>query len=190
MKKGTFRKKSYQEIIAQKQSKRLKTLSEAKSPRNPSKNAFKKLKKTKLRLVGHSTTTDLKKEIQATLRSIVIKRDGGCFLRHYTNKITPQYAKCGGYRNDGELILQAEHLHSRSTANSFSDPRLVVCVCQRHHIYYKPQHSAEYNDLAKDFIGTERAELWERVRNDHKPYKVDLKLELLALKQLLKSMDN
>ncbi len=140
-------------------------------------------RKTKLRVVGHSTTTELKNEIQAMLRKIVIKRDGGCFLRHYKGKIQPQYMNCGGYRNDGELILQAEHLHSRSNANSFSDSRLVVCCCQRHHIYYKPQYSDEYNSLAREFIGEERSKLWDSVKADRSPHKVDLKLELLALKQ-------
>ncbi len=149
--------------------------------------ATKPMKRTKLRVAGHSTTSEMKREIQSLLREIVIIRDGGCFLRHFENEITPQYRNCGGYRNDGNLILQAEHLHSRSNAVSFSDPRLVVCVCQRHHIYYKPQHSDEYNGLAKKFIGVERTTLWDRVKNDHKPYKVDLKLEILALNQELKT---
>lgn len=145
-------------------------------------------RKTKLHVVGHSTTTELKNEIQAMLRKIVIKRDGGCFLRNYRSKIQPQYVNCGGYRNDGELILQAEHLHSRSNANSFSDSRLVVCCCQRHHIYYKPQYSDEYNSIAREFIGKERSKLWDRVAADHSPHKVDLKLELLALKQEYEAM--
>ena len=146
------------------------------------------MRKTKLRLVGQSTSAELKREIQATLRQIVIARDGGCFLRNYTNEITPQYRNCGGYRNDGELILQAEHLHTRSNARSFSDNRLVVCVCQRHHIYYKPQHSDEYNGIAKKYIGKKNAKLWEDVKNDYSPHKVDLKLELLALKQEFKKL--
>ena len=120
---------------------------------------------SRLRVVGQSTSTDLKKEIQAVLRQIVIKRDGGCFLRHYENQINPQYKKCGGYRKDGNLILQAEHLHSRSNAISFSDSRLVVCVCQRHHIYYKPQHSAEYNQLSEDFIGANKAVKFAFIRS-------------------------
>ncbi len=142
-------------------------------------------RKTPLRLVGRSTTSELKVEIQATLRALVIARDGGCFLRHYENEIEPKYRECGGFTKTGNLILQAEHLHSRSNANSFSDSRLVVCVCSRHHIFYKPQYSDEYNILAKDFIGPERAKLWEAVRADRSPHKVDLKLELLALKQEL-----
>lgn len=139
----------------------------------------KTLKRTRIRVAGHSTTSELKREIQALLREIVIKRDGGCWLRHY-----PESGACGGRRGDGELILQAEHLHTRSNAASFSDPRLVVCICQRHHIYWKPQHSHRYNELAEKFIGKERAMLWKRVREDHRPHKVDLKLELIALKQL------
>lgn len=144
------------------------------------------LKRKKLRLVGISDTATLKREIQATLREVVIARDGGCFLRNYENEITPQFRQCGGYRNDGELILQAEHLHTRSNARSFSDSRLVVCACQRHHIYYKAQHSDEYNTLAKKYIGEKNTKLWESVKNDYSPHKVDLKLELLALKQELK----
>ncbi len=149
--------------------------------------ATKPMRRTRLHVVGHSTTSENKKEIQRLLREIVIKRDGGCFLRNFQNEITPKYINCGGLRKDGGLILQAEHLHTRSNANSFSDSRLVVCCCQRHHIYYKPQHSDEYNGLAKKFIGAERTELWDRVKNDHKPYKVDLKLEILALEQELKT---
>lgn len=146
------------------------------------------MKRGKLRLVGHSPTADIKRDIQATLREIVLKRDGGCFLRHYRDRITPQYRECGGWRKDGGLVLQAEHLHSRSNANSFSDSRLVVCCCQRHHIFYKPQHSAEYNELARKFIGPKRATLWDRVREDRTPHKVDLKLELLALKNELRTL--
>lgn len=118
-----------------------------------------------------------------------MKRDGGCFLRHYGHKIQSQYANCGGYRNDGGLILQAEHLHSRANANSFSDSRLVVCCCQRHHIYYKAQYGDEYNAMARDFIGKARAKLWDKVVADRSPHKVDLKLELLALKQELKKLE-
>ena len=146
------------------------------------------MKRTKIRVKGTSTTAQLKDDIQATLREIVILRDGGCWLRNYKERVNPQYMNCGGYRKDGGLILQAEHLHSRSNANSFSDSRLVVCCCQRHHIYYKPQFSDEYNALARDFIGEERAKLWDRVRDDRSPHKQDLRLELLALKQELKKL--
>lgn len=154
------------------------------------KNTGTKLRRTKLRVVGHSTTAELKKEIQALLRQIVIKRDGGCFLRGYAHRIAPQYMACGPYRNDGKLVLQAEHLHSRSNANSFSDSRLVVCVCMRHHIFYKPQHSAEYNELAREYIGPQTAALWDRVRDDRSAWKVDLKLEKLVLEQELKSYES
>ena len=146
------------------------------------------MKRTKLRIKGTSTTAQLKDEIQSTLREIVILRDGGCWLRNYKDEITPQYKECGGWRKDGGLILQAEHLNSRSNANSFSDSRLVVCCCKRHHIYYKPQFSDEYNHFARKFIGEENAKLWDRVREDRSPHKQDLKLELLALRQELKKL--
>mgnify|MGYP001579526961 CR=1 FL=1 len=146
------------------------------------------MKKTKLKMRGTSETSVLKEQIQKLLRQIVIARDGGCFLRHYENEITPQYRNCGPVKKNGEIVLQAEHLNSRANANSFSDSRLVVCCCQRHHIYYKPQYSAEYNRFARDFIGKERAKLWDRVAQDHRPYKVDLKLAKIALEQELQKL--
>jgi hypothetical protein len=118
----------------------------------------------------------------------VILRDGGCFLRNYTQNLNSQYVNCGGFRKDRNLILQAEHLHSRSNANSFSDSRLVVCVCQRHHIYYKPQFSAEYNELAGIFIGKKNKTLWDIIRNDRTSHKIDLKLAKIALEQELKTL--
>ena len=142
---------------------------------------MKPMKRSKLRVVGQSTTSDLKKDIQALVREIVMKRDGGCWLRHYGES-----GACGGHRKDGELILQGEHLHTRSNAASFSDTRLIVCICLRHHMYWKPQHSALYNELAEKFIGKERGKLWKRVREDRRPHKVDLKLEIVALEAELK----
>lgn len=143
----------------------------------------KPLKRTRLRVVGKSDTATLKKEIQAVLREIVIKRDGGCILRDY-----PETGKCGGYRNDGKLILQAEHLNSRSHTSTFADPRNVVCLCQRHHIYWKPQNSKRYWEIVEEQIGATRWEWLQRAMQDRRAYKVDLKLELLALKQELKKL--
>tara|TARA_R110000868_G_C10970396_1_gene769743 strand:+ start:12156 stop:12698 length:543 start_codon:yes stop_codon:yes gene_type:complete len=179
MKKTQIGAKSYEEALERAQNKSKQSLIGKKHL----------LKRTKIRLVGTSTKAELKAEIQAILRQIVIARDGGCFLRNYESEVTPQYRNCGGYRNDDDLILQAEHLHSRSNANSFSDSRLVVCVCQRHHIYYKPQHSAEYNLLARKFIGEKKSLLWDKVISDRSPVKVDLKLELIVLKQELKKYE-
>jgi len=114
------------------------------------------MKKTNIRVVGHSTTKEIKNEIQSLARSIVIKRDGGCILRHYG-----ETGKCGGYRKDGQLILQAEHLHTRSNSASFADTRLIVCLCQRHHIYYKPQHSDVYYRIIKKHIGRSRTAYYQ-----------------------------
>lgn len=146
----------------------------------------KPLRRTKLRLVGHSSTTELKNEIQALLRQIAIRRDGGCILRNYKSEITPRYQDCGGYRKDGELILQAEHLHTRSNLSTFADTRLIVCLCKRHHGYYKPQHSDEYYEIVKKHIGKERADLLKRVKEDRGVHRgIDLKMELLNLKKEL-----
>lgn len=148
------------------------------------------LKRTPLRRKSKSDTALIKDEIQRVLREIVMLRDGGCVFRHYENEITPQYRHCGGYRKDGELILQAEHLHTRSNMASFADSRLVVCICKLHHIFYKPQHGDEYYRIVKKHIGGERAKLLQAVQDDWKPHKVDLKMELIALNQELKKLQN
>lgn len=142
------------------------------------------LKRTKLRLVGHSTTKEIKDEIQAIMRQIVILRDGGCLLRN-----SPVAGACGGRRKDGELILQAEHLNSRTHAVSFADHRLAICLCKRHHIFWKPQEPDLFYRLVKELIGKERTELLEKVQQDFSPHKMDWKLELMYLKQHLKKME-
>jgi len=152
------------------------------------KNTHSTLRRTPLRTKGQNPTALMKEKIQAILREIVILRDKGCIMRHYKNEINPQYRECGGYRKDGELILQAEHLHTRANASSFSDTRLVICLCQRHHIYYKPQHSDEYYRIVKKHIGQVRVKLLEAVQNDRTAHKVDLALALVVLKQELQKL--
>ncbi len=145
------------------------------------KRSTKPLKRTRIRYRGVSDTSVLKEQIQALLRKIVIARDGGCILRHY-----PETGVCGGLRKDGEIIHQAEHLHTRSNAASFADSRLVVCLCRNHHIFYKPKHADEYYRIVRKHIGTIRSILLDRVQNDYSPHKTDLKLEKIALEQELK----
>lgn len=147
-----------------------------------SKTGFK-IRGGKLNTVSKSATSKLKESIQVVLRKIVIKRDGGCVLRHY-----PQTGQCGGYRKDGALILQAEHLHTRSNAASFADERLVVCLCMRHHLFYKPQYSDEYYRIIKQHIGEERTRLLENVQKDMIPHKVHFVMELERLNRHLHEM--
>lgn len=144
------------------------------------------MKKSYLTRIAHytaDTTKEIKKRIQAKLRALVIKRDKGCWLRFY-----PEAGACGGRRNDGELILQAEHLHTRANSASYGDSRLVVCICLHHHIHWKPQHSARYNELAEHFIGKERTKLWKRVREDYSPHKMDWRLVEIGIEKELSSL--
>lgn len=127
-----------------------------------------------------SDINDIKDQIQELLRAIAIKRDVKCILSDY-----PETGKCGGYRNDGELILQYDHLNSRTHSISFADLRLGVLICKRHHIFYKKQYPAEYEKCVRDAIGEERCKLLDRVREDRRAYKMDWKLELLGLKKEL-----
>ena len=92
--------------------------------RTPFKRGTKQLKRTKLRVVGVSTTAELKQEIQDLLRQICILRDKKCIL--YGIKCRHEYG-------DEGVVFQAEHLIERSQSESFADPRLVVLVCKNCH---------------------------------------------------------
>ena len=146
---------------------------------------YKPMKRTRLRVAGTSTTAELKREIQETLRQIAIKRDKVCVLSK-----CPQAGECGKERNkNDEPILQAEHLNSRSNTATFGDMRNIVLLCKYHHIFWKPKNSQLYWELIEAIIGNERWEWYQRVRDDKRAYKVDLKLTLIALKQELKNYE-
>jgi hypothetical protein len=95
-----------------------------------------------------SETTQLKDEIQALLRQIVIERDGGCIFRNY-----PDAGRCGGYRKDGELILQADHISSRANSQTYGLSQNVVCICRNHHTFWKRQYPSEWTDLTRNYVG-------------------------------------
>lgn len=91
-------------------------------------------RKSPLKAKSNNFTAQYKDRIQALLREIVIGHDGGCILRHY-----PEAGACGGYRKEGELILQAEHLNTRERNISYGDMRNIVCLCRHHHGQWKPK---------------------------------------------------
>lgn len=139
------------------------------------------MKRTPLNKKSKTPLALCKERIQGILRDCVIARDGGCVLRHY-----PEAGRCGGYRNDGELILQGEHLITRERNISYGDLRNIVCLCRHHHGSWKPQHSRLYWELVEKIVGPERWEWIKRVERDRKTYPMGLyewqKIEL-ALKQ-------
>lgn len=149
------------------------------------KKSTKPLKRTRIRIKGKSTASELKREIQSLLRSVAILRDGGCVFRNF-----PQSGNCGGRNKKGELTLQGDHLHSRVHAVSFGDSRLCICVCPRHHLFYKRQYPAEYEKIARKVIGKERTKLLDRVREDWRPYKMDWVLVKLGLEKEIRNLNN
>ena len=38
-----------------------------------------------------------------------------------------------GFRNDGQLILQADHVITRANSATYAETHLIVCVCKGHH---------------------------------------------------------
>lgn len=139
--------------------------------RTPFKRSQKPLQRTKLRIAGVSDTSVLKRDIQALLREIVIRRDGGCILRGH--------GQC-------TEILQAEHLVTRANPRSFGDTRNIVCLCTYHHLFFKKQYGQVYWDLIKQKIGPERWAWYEMAQNDRSYFKADWKLVKLGLTEELK----
>lgn len=143
----------------------------------------KKYKMKPLKRKSRSELAKCKDRIQSLLRQICILRDGGCVLRNY-----PEAGQCGGYRDDGELILQAEHLITRERNISYGDMRNIVCLCKYHHGYWKPQHSRLYWDLIRKVIGEKRWEWLKRVEADKKSYTFGIwewnKIEIWLKKEL------
>ncbi len=141
----------------------------------------KPLKRVKLAHRHSSSTNDIKDEIQAKLREYVILRDDGCIFKQEQGHI------CTGFAKDGLLILQADHLLSRSNSATFADHRLVVCVCKGIHGWKSTNselRKKEYDQRVKKLISKERVQLWERCEEDvhaHRTKKMDWRLELIAL---------
>lgn len=122
-------------------------------------------RKSRLSKKGKSASSKAKDRIQDLLRAHVIKRDGGCVLRHYD-----EAGECGGYRNDGELILQAEHLNGRASSVSYAELENIVCLCKYHHIFFKKYNTALYWVLIRRHLGEKRWKKVERWILDKTPY--------------------
>lgn len=150
----------------------LKTKTPLRAKTGFKRKATKPMRRTKLRKVGTSETSLIKGRIQELAREIVIIRDGGCILRNY-----PGTGKCGGYTVERKLILQAEHLETRSNSLSYADTRLIVCLCKNHHGFFKPNNEDKYYEIVKQHIGKERTALLEEVQKDRSPHKMDWKVE-------------
>ena len=123
----------------------------------------------------------------------MIKRDGGCYLANSDRvKVAHFLSPCSGYRKDGELILQCDHLVTRSNSATFADTRLMVCLCKGHHGWKSVGSNlrkAQYDALMREILPKDRVELWDKCEKESwKPHKMNWKVELTALKQEYKSM--
>lgn len=172
-----FKPTTYKEALAKLKERQKRGRIDPKRQKTP-------LKRTKLAKKSKSPRAVLKDQIQALLRDIVIKRDKGCILRGLTG-----IPECGGYRNDGGLILQAEHLITRGSTNYFGDTRNVVCLCKYHHIIWKPQYSKDYWEAIEKVLPPNRWQWYLRAKADNRPYPVDLKIVKIGLESELKKYE-
>lgn len=162
----------------------------SKSPiprRTPLKRSTRPVRRGRVRLVGHSTISEQKAEIQALLRKIVMLRDRGCILRMERN--------CGGELDTPGVVLQADHLITRANSATYADPRLVVCLCRRCHGWKSlgsNLRKAEYDALVKTILPEARVKLWEQCEKDswrpNPKRSYDWALEIVALRQELEKL--
>ena len=199
MKRTPFKRKSWQEILAKQYEKKLKINPEIlkKGYSGPDMEVVYytdkktgqrgKLRRSTLNAKGKGATSLIKDEIQGLLRKIAILRDGGCVLRD-----CPDTGKCFGWKNNGELVLQAEHLISRSHSNTYGDMRNIVCLCSGHHGTFKPNNSMRYWNAIERVIGPSRWTWVKRNEEDYarkQTYKMDWKMVKYSLEQELKTYE-
>ncbi len=136
----------------------------------------------KVKVAGHETAKDIKIEIQATLRQIVMLRDKKCILFGI---------RCNNEIGDDGIVWQAEHLIERSNSGTYGDSRLVVLVCKNCHgwKHFTKSNHDQYDKWVRTKLSKERVELWDKCREDSwKTSKMDWKLVLLQLKQELREL--
>lgn len=128
------------------------------------------MKRSKLRVESKSDTAQLKRDIQALLRAIAIKRDGGCILRG---------------RGGCSEVLQADHLITRANSATYGDPRNIICLCVYHHIFFKKQYSQIFWEMVEQKVGPARWAWYKLARDDKTHQKMDWQLVKIALTQEL-----
>jgi hypothetical protein len=118
--------------------------------------------RTPLRKFSNSSVSKTKLRIQKLLTANVRVRDGGCIMRSY-----PETGRCSGY-------TAADHIISRVYSATYGDLRNVICLCQRHHIYWKPSNPVLYWEVVKRYIGDARARWIETAMKDRRTYSFTL----------------
>lgn len=153
--------------------------------RTPLKRSSKPMRRSAIRVAGHSTVSDLKEEIQALLREICLLRDGKCVLYGI---------KCGHEVGMEGMVWQAEHLIERSNSATYADSRLVVLVERSCHFWkhLKKSNHDQYDEWAKSKMPPERVKLWERCARDawmpKRTGESDWRLAIVVLKQELAAL--
>jgi hypothetical protein len=124
-----------------------------------------------MRQHAKTPSAQAKVRIQALLREIGIARQKGiCFFAG--KEVNGRIHECSGWRNDGELVLQYDHLNPREKNVSFADSRLGLVICKGIHGWksFSDANKKIYDDAARKYISPAQRKLWRRVENDHKNY--------------------
>lgn len=133
-----------------------------------------------MRTTSLTKSAQLKKDIQALLRQIVMLRDKACI-------------RCGVPVGTEGVVFQADHLLSRAHSATYADARLVVCICRNCHGWKSlgsNLRKAQYDEYVKTVLPKERVDLWERCERDSwrvaRKGSYDWALAKVALEQELK----
>ena len=141
------------------------------------------MKRSPLQRKSKSEVSLTKERIQALVREIVINRDQGCFMRHV------RY--CGGEIDAEGVVLQADHIISRSNSATYEDKRLIVCLCKRCH-GWKHWHKEQYDAMIREMLPKDRVELWDKMQKESyipkRTMAYDWRLEEIARTKELEAM--
>lgn len=193
MKSRGFQRKSWQEMLAERAGKIPKEVfknglvgeyTEVVYFKDMRSGKIGSMRKSSLNKESNTAKAIQKRDIQSKLRQGAILRDGGCILRHYS-----EAGICSDRRNDGELILQADHLITRGNSATYADLRNVVCLCRGHHIRFKKTHSFLFWKLVERHIGPDRWKWFKLAEADKsRVNKPDWQASILALDQDIKNL--
>jgi 5-methylcytosine-specific restriction endonuclease McrA len=133
------------------------------------------MKRTPIRKLGIHPVSKTKRDIQALLRELAIKRDKVCVIGQATGR------KCSN-------ILQADHIFSRANNATFADMDNIILVCSACHLFWKPSHPIEYGEIVKKKLGKKYEKLRAMSQTTLHMTKFDWELTRMSLEKQLNKL--
>lgn len=92
-----------------------------------------------MKKVKKDTPSKCKERIQDLLHDLAVLKYGDCEAKGIDRVCTPP--------------LQADHIESRGSANTYALIENIICLCYGHHFYWKKQHPGRWAALVDERRG-------------------------------------